>query len=284
VSCDFSPNMRRLRLITADFGMNAFSIWFALLTILSETVSAVIQNLINLTSDPKKYQAALDAVLKVVGTQENLIKIGEALGSSSGSISGDTLSTKSKYAMTFAVAVAAVAVQALLVLIFLYLLCLLVVMYISPASMQKVTSETLKDWYDQECYWNSAFLHSSLSKAKIIQFIATLLSFVIVVYGLAIVPDVGMAFGAVAFPALTTLKTIMSSVPKSTAILASANPDQKFIFLQSEILSFPLKDLPEISFMEMLFTPTSHLLTHGEAIALTQALAKTRTSLPEVLG
>ena len=53
----------------------------------------------------------------------------------------------------------------------------------------------------------------------------------------------------------------------STAIVASARPDQNYVFLQSEILSSPLKDLPEISVTEMLFNPTSHLLTHGEAIA-----------------
>ena len=269
--------------MTADFGMNAFSIWFAMLTILSETVSAVIQNLINLSGSPEKAQAAMDAVLKVVGTTDNLSKIGDALGSSSG-ISGYTVSTKSKYALTFGVAVAAVAVQAMLILIFLYLLLLLAVMCMSPASMQKTTSQTLKDWYDQECYWNSPFLHRSLSKAKIVQLIASTISFTIVVFGLAIVPDASMAFGAVAFPALTTLKTIMNSVPTSTAIVASARPDQNYIFLQSDILSFPLKDLPEISFMEMLFTPTSQMLTRGEAIALTAALAKTRSSVPEILG
>jgi hypothetical protein len=269
--------------MTADFGMNAFAIWFAMLTILSETVSAVIQNLINLSSNPEKAKAAMDAVLKVVGTTDNLQKIGSALGSSSG-ITGDTISTKSKYALTFGVAVAAIVVQAMLVLIFLYLGMMLCVMYTSPASRQKNMTRTLKDWYDQECFWNSSFLHPSLSKAKLIQLVASLLSLTILIFGLAIVPDAGIAFGAVAFPAITTLKTIMGSVPKSSAVVATPRPDDKFTCLQSDILSFPLKDLPHVSFMDMLFTPTSQLLTHGEAIALSDALAKTRSFAPENLG
>ena len=271
VSCNFSPNITRLRLVTADFGMNAFSIWFALLTILSETVSAVIQYLANTNS-----QEAMDAVLRVVGTTDNLNKIGEALGSG---LSGSGIASKSKYALTFAVAVAAIAVQALLALIFLYLLAMLIAIYISPSSLQKSVTNTLKDWYDQECFWNSPFLHSSLSKAKVIQLVASVLSFIIVVFGLAIVPESGVAFGAVAFPALTTIKTILGSAPKSTAVVSSARPDPKYLSLQSEVLSFPLQDLPDISLMDMLFTPTSELLAQGEAVALAQALVKTR---PEI--
>jgi hypothetical protein len=274
VSCDFSPNIARLRLMTADFGLNAFSIWFALLTILSETVSAVIQYLANTGS-----KEAMDAVLRVVGTTDNLQKIGEALGSG---VSGAGIASKSKYAMTFGVAVAAIAVQALLVLIFLYFVAMLVVVYISPTSLQKAVTHTLKDWYDQECYWNSPFLHSSLSKAKAIQLIASVLSFIIVVFGLSIVPESGVAFGAVAFPALTTIKTIMSSMPKSTAIVTSACPNQEYISLQSEVLSFSLKDLPEIGLMEMLFTPTSQLLAQAEAVALAHVLLKTKSSLPAI--
>jgi hypothetical protein len=259
--------------MTADFGMNAFSIWFALLTILSETVSAVIQNLVN-TNSPE----AMDAVLKVVGTTDNLKKIGDALGSG---LSGSSIASKSKYALTFGVAVAAIAVQALLVLIFLYLLAMLIVIYISPLSMQKAATHTLKDWYDQECYWNSPFLHSSLSKAKIIQLVASALSFIIVVFGLAIVPNAGVAFGAVAFPALTTIQTIMGSVPKTTAVVSSARSEQKYLSLHSEVLGYSLKDLPEISFTDMLFTPTSQLLAQAEATALAEAFIKTRPSMSD---
>ena len=269
VSCDFSPFMKRVRLLTADFGLNAFSIWFALLTILSETVAAVIQNLINSGGS----QAAIDAVKKVVGGDDKLMKVNDALGAT-GTLSGSDIASKSKYAVTFAVAVAAEAVQALLVIIFLYLGILLVIMYLSPQSRQQKLSHTLHDWYDQEVYWNGVFLHPRLSRALLIKSFACTINLIIVIFGLAIVPSGGVAVAAIAFPFIQTVITILNSVPLSGAICVAMKPDIKNDALRDSILDFELKNLPEISTFEMLTKRTTDLLTRGEAFAMASSLDK----------
>ena len=264
-SCDFSPRTKRIRLLTADFGLNAFSVWFALITILSETVYAVVQNLVNSSNS----QAAIDAVTKVVGNTDNLSKLGDALG---GSISGSTISGKSKYALTFAVATIAMAVQALLAIIFLYLATLLLVMYLSPQSRQQKLTGTLRDWYEQEKYWNGPFLHPRISRGLIIKSFACVVDIIIVIFGLAIVPNASVAFGAVAFPFIQTIVTILNCVPSTPAICASVRSEVQNDDLRDSILSFELKELPEISALEMVTRRTADLLARGEAYAMYRRL------------
>jgi hypothetical protein len=97
---------------------------------------------------------------------------------------------------------------------------------------------------------------------------------------LVIVPNAAIAFGAVAFPTLTTIQTILGSVPKTADAVARPRPYPMYTSLQEDILSTPLRDLPGISLADTLFTPTAQLLTRGEACAPTDARAQLR--VPEV--
>ncbi len=101
---------------------------------------------------------------------------------------------------------------------------------------------------------------------------ASTLSIFLVIFELSIIPDASVAFGAIAFPVIATLKTIIGLVPSCEAVAVSAHAEKRYLPLQVKIWAFQLKHLPTIGMMEMLFKPTSKLLTRAETVAMASLL------------